>query len=54
MSKLREDFERDGYVIVDVLASGEIDDFRKVMDEMLSENKKTEDGKSTIAIVFEK
>jgi ectoine hydroxylase-related dioxygenase (phytanoyl-CoA dioxygenase family) len=43
MSKLRDDFERDGYVIVDVLASGEIDDFRKVMDEMLSENKKTED-----------
>ena len=43
MSKLREDFEREGYVIVDVLAESEIDGFRKIMDEMLSENKKTED-----------
>ncbi|MFT5884104.1 MAG: ectoine hydroxylase-related dioxygenase (phytanoyl-CoA dioxygenase family) [Arcticibacterium sp.] len=43
MSKLREDFEREGYVIVDVLAKSEIDGFRQIMDEMLSENKKTED-----------
>ncbi len=43
MSKLREDFEKDGYVVVDVLTETEIDDFRKIMDEMLSENKKTKD-----------
>jgi ectoine hydroxylase-related dioxygenase (phytanoyl-CoA dioxygenase family) len=43
MSKLREDFERDGYVIVNVLAENEINDFRKIMDEMLSENKTTAD-----------
>jgi hypothetical protein len=43
MSKLREQFETEGYVIVDVLSEQEINDFRVIMDAMLSENKKTSD-----------
>ena len=43
MSDLREKFETDGFVIVDVLSEEEIADFRTVMDGMLSESKKTSD-----------
>ena len=43
MSKLRKQFETEGYVIVDVLSEQEINNFRGIMDAMLSENKKTSD-----------
>ncbi len=43
MSKLKEQFEKNGYVIVDVLSEQEIEHFRKVMDALLSESKKTSD-----------
>jgi len=43
MSGLREQFEKEGYVIVDVLSEPEIRDFRTIMDGMLSESKKTSD-----------
>jgi len=43
MSSLREQFERDGYVIVQVLSASEISDFRTIMEGMLSESKKSSD-----------
>ena len=43
MKPLRAQFEKDGYVILDILSEVEIADFRQIMDGMLSENKKTED-----------
>lgn len=43
MNRLREQFEKEGYVIVDILSEDEITDFRKIMDGMLSESRKTED-----------
>jgi ectoine hydroxylase-related dioxygenase (phytanoyl-CoA dioxygenase family) len=43
MNALREQFEKDGFVIEDILSELEISDFRKIMDSMLSENKKTHD-----------
>lgn len=44
--KLKAQFEKDGYVIVDVLTEQEIKDFRSIMDSLLSENKKTTDKKT--------
>lgn len=43
MNALRAQFEKNGYVIVDILSEEEIGDFRKIMDGMLSESKKTDD-----------
>ncbi|MGI9542004.1 MAG: phytanoyl-CoA dioxygenase family protein [Cyclobacteriaceae bacterium] len=43
MSALREQFEKDGYVIVQVLTESEIRDFRTIMDGMLSESKRSSD-----------
>ena len=43
MNPLRAQFEKDGYVILDILSEEEIANFRRIMDGMLSENKKTED-----------
>lgn len=36
MESLKESFEKEGYVIVDVLTQPEIDHFRGIMDELLS------------------
>lgn len=44
MSALREQFEKDGYVIVQVLTESEVESFRSIMDGMLSESKTTSDG----------
>ena len=44
MSVLREQFEKDGYVIVQVLTESEIGAFRTIMDDMLSESKTTSDA----------
>ncbi len=43
MNTIREQFEKDGYVILDILSDTEIADFRGIMDGMLSESKKTDD-----------
>ena len=43
MNTLRTQFEQQGYLIMDILSEDEIADFRKIMDGMLSETKKTED-----------
>lgn len=43
MSKLKEEFNENGFVILDVLDSDEIDCFRFIMDSMISENKTTKD-----------
>ena len=43
MSELKRKFERDGYVIVQVLDQTEVKGFRSIMDSMLSEKKKTSD-----------
>ena len=43
MSALRDQFEKNGYVIVDVLTESEIRDFRTIMDGMLSETKRSSD-----------
>ena len=36
MESLKESFEKEGYVIVDVLTQPEIDHFRGIMDDLLS------------------
>src|SRR5687767_12821246 len=41
----KERFLEDGYVIIDVLTEGEIRDFRKVMDALLSPQVKATDTK---------
>ncbi|MDA0193935.1 MAG: phytanoyl-CoA dioxygenase family protein [Bacteroidetes bacterium] len=46
MSTLREQFQKDGYVIVDVLSESEISDFRTIMDNMLSESKRSSDSET--------
>ena len=46
MSELRTKFEKDGYVIAQVLTDTEVNQFRTIMDGMLSEHKKTNDAKS--------
>ena len=43
MSSLRRQFEKDGYVIVQVLTESEVSEFRTIMDAMLSESKKSAD-----------
>jgi ectoine hydroxylase-related dioxygenase (phytanoyl-CoA dioxygenase family) len=43
MNELRAQFEKDGYLILDILSETEIADFRKIMDGMLSETKTTAD-----------
>ena len=49
MSDLREQIEKNGYVIVDVLSESGISDFRRIMDSMLSESKKSSDTEIHIA-----
>ena len=44
MSALREQFEKDGYVTIQVLNESEVSAFRTIMDGMLSESKTTSDG----------
>ena len=46
MTNLRVQFEKEGYVIVDILSRKEIDDFRKIMDMLLSEKKSINDEKT--------
>jgi ectoine hydroxylase-related dioxygenase (phytanoyl-CoA dioxygenase family) len=46
MSELRKSFEKKGYVIKKVLTEAEVEEFRDIMDGMLSENKKTSDAKT--------
>ena len=41
MSNLREQFEKDGYIIVQVLNESEVNDFREIMDGLLNESKQT-------------
>lgn len=43
MSELRNQFEKEGFVIVDILTEEEIADYRQIMDAMLSEQKKSGD-----------
>lgn len=43
-AKLKSQFEENGYVIVDVLSTQEIKDFRSIMDSLLTKNKKTTDN----------
>jgi ectoine hydroxylase-related dioxygenase (phytanoyl-CoA dioxygenase family) len=45
MENLKELFETEGYVIVDVLTQQEIDDFRAIMDELLSPKIEAKDKK---------
>lgn len=43
MSELRNQFEKEGFVIVDILTEEEIADYRRIMDALLSEQKKAGD-----------
>ena len=43
MSELKRKFERDGFIIVQVLDESEVKEFRSIMDSLLSEGKKTSD-----------
>lgn len=43
MSTLKAQFERDGYVIADIFTASEVDHFRQIMDQLLSERKQTDD-----------
>lgn len=45
MNTLKEQFEKKGFVIVDVLSDNEITDFRRIMDAMLDVNKTSSDSK---------
>ena len=49
MSALRTKFEKDGYLIKQVLNEAEVKAFRSIMDSMLSESKKTSDSKTHTA-----
>jgi len=44
-STLKDQFLTEGYVIVDILTEQEVKDFRKIMDALLSPDKKAEDVK---------
>lgn len=44
-SSLKEQFLKEGYVIVDILSDQEVKDFRAVMDALLNPDKKAEDVK---------
>ena len=46
MSTLKKQFEKDGYVIVEILNDSEIKEFRSIMDGMLSESKRSSDTKT--------
>jgi len=49
MNNLREQFEKDGYIIVQVLNESEVNDFREIMDGMLNESKQTSDKETHTA-----
>lgn len=44
-TKLKEQFLKDGYVLVDILTEQEVADFRTIMDALLSPRKKAKDDK---------
>ncbi|MCL4639634.1 MULTISPECIES: phytanoyl-CoA dioxygenase family protein [Olivibacter] len=45
----KEQFEQDGYLIIDVLSQQEIDDFRMLMDELISPKIKADDSPARTA-----
>lgn len=44
-STMKEKFQKDGFVIVDILTEQEVRDFRVIMDKLLNPDKKAEDRK---------